>query len=325
MKYTTIPGSDKKVSALGLGTMRFSPEIAVNKDGSKNYEKSQETVDAVLSAAIEEQGMTLVDTSDIYGRGRSEEMIGAFLAAKPHLRDQIFLETKCGMHDAEDGKWFDLSKEHILEAANASLKRLKTDYLDCLMLHRPDQLFVPEEVAEVFDELYTAGKVRTFGVSNFSSMQIELLRRAMRQPISVCQMQLSIVHALLIEQRLFVNKQNDLAIQRDNDVLDYCRLHGIRMEAWSVLQGDHPWGYRSFVGDPEYAKLNEVMDRLAEKYDVGKHAIACAWIMRHPAGIIPMVGTTNPKHLAETLKCTEFEITRPEWYELFLSVGNRYL
>lgn len=325
MRYTTVKGSDKQVSVVGLGTMRFSPEIALNKDGSANHEKSQADVDNILSSAIEEQGITLIDTSDIYGRGRSEEMIGAFLASKPHLRDQIFLETKCGMHDAEDGKWFDLSKGHILEAAEASLSRLKTDYLDCLLLHRPDQLFDPEEVAEAFDTLYTAGKVRTFGVSNFSSMQIELIRSCARQPISICQMQLSIVHALMIEQRLFVNKQNDLAIQRENDVLDYCRLHGIRMEAWSILQGDHPWGYRSFIGDPTYAKLNEVMDRLAEKYGTNKHALAAAWIMRHPAGIIPMAGTTNPRHLAELLECVDLEITRPEWYELFLSVGDRYL
>lgn len=325
MKYTTIPGLDKKVSAVGLGTMRFSPEIAVNKDGSKNYEKSQETVDTILSSAIEEQGITLIDTSNIYGRGRSEEMIGSFLASKPHLRDQVVLETKCGMHDAEDGKWFDNSGSHILESVDASLKRLKTDYLDVLLIHRPDQLFDPEDMAEAFDKLYGAGKVRAFGMSNFSSMQLELLRTHMRQPISVCQMQFSIVHALLVEQNLFVNKQNDLAIQRDNGVLDYCRLHGIRMEAWSILQGDHPWGYRSFIGDPEYAELNEVMDRISQKYGVSKHALAAAWIMRHPAGIIPMAGTTNPAHLADLLKCCDFEITRPEWYELFLSVGARYL
>ena len=325
MKYTTIPTSAKKISAVGLGTMRFAPEVAVNKDGTKNREKTQDEVNAILSAAIEEQGMTLIDTSDIYGRGRCEELIGGFLKTKPHLRDKVFIETKTGIHDAEDGKWFDLSKEHILEAADKALARLGTDYLDCLMLHRPDQLFEPEEIAEAFDELYQAGKVLSFGVSNFVPDQMELIRVHARQPIAVCQMQLSIVHALMIEQRLFTNKMNDMAILREAGVLDYCRLHGIRMEAWSVLQAHHPWGYRSFIGDPDYAKLNEVMERLAQKYGTTKHAIACAWIMRHPAGIIPMVGTTNPVHLAETLQCTEFELTRPEWYELFLAVGDRYL
>lgn len=324
MKYTTVSTSPKKVSAVGLGTMRFSPEVAVNKDGTRNVEKTQAEVDAILSSAVE-QGITLIDTSDIYGRGRSEELIGGFLKTHGHLRDSLFIETKTGMHDAEDGKWFDLSKEHILEAADASLRRLGTDYIDCLMLHRPDQLFDPEEVAEAFDELYHAGKVLTFGVSNFVPNQIELIRRAADQPIALCQMQLSIVHALMIEQRLFTNKHNDMAVDRDLDVLDYCRLNGIRMEAWSILQAHHPWGYASFIGDPEYAELNAVMNRIAEKYGTNPHAVAAAWIMRHPAGIIPMAGTTNPAHLASTLECVDFELTRPEWYELFLAVGDRYL
>ena len=322
MKYTTIPTSTKKISSVGLGTMRFAPEIEVNQDGTRNREKTQEEVDRILSAAIEEHGITLIDTSDIYGRGRSEELIGGFFKSKPHLRDQVFIETKTGIHDEADGKWYDLSYEHIIEAADKALKRLGTDHLDAMLLHKSDPLFDPEGIAQAFDELYHAGKVLSFGVSNFTPMHIALLAKYCRQPISICQMQLSIAHALIIDSQINVNKYTDFGIDRDGGILDYCRLHDIRLEAWSILQAHHPWGHHSFIGDPNYPELNQEIDRLCIKYDVCPQGIAAAWIMRHPAGIIPMIGTTNPVHLRETLEGVNVELTRAEWFKLYTAAGK---
>ena len=219
------------------------------------------------------------------------------------------------------GPYYDFSYEHIIQQVEGSLTALRTDYIDILLLHRPDSLAEPDEVARAFDELAAAGKVRAFGVSNHTPGQIELLKRSVTQPLVVNQLQLSITHAPLIAQGLAAN-MGDLAqsTSRDNDILDYCRLHDITIQAWSPLQARHFTGV--FLDNPDYAELNAVIDRLAARYAVPPLAIATAWITRHPATMQVVLGTTNPERVQAAAQGSDLPLTRPEWYELFRAAGH---
>lgn len=321
MQYTTIKGNSFKVSRVALGTMRFCAEVKVNKDGSVNTDKNYDQVEAIIESALE-QGINFLDTADVYGNGRSDELIGQYLTKHPERREQLFIQDKCGIYQGDDGKYVNNDGAYIKESVDKALARLHTDYLDSLLIHRPDQLMDPEDVAAAFDELYHAGKVRSFGVSNCNPMRIELLSKYVDQPIAICQMQLSPAHALILNSTSSAGRYTDCGIDRDGGIVDYCRVHDIRLMAYSILQGHHSWGWPSYINDPEEPKLNEVLDRLAKKYDCSKQALAAAWVLRLPAGIIPVVGTTNPVHLADTLKALDFELTRAEWYEIFTSAGN---
>jgi predicted oxidoreductase len=201
------------------------------------------------------------------------------------------------------------------------LKRLKTDYIDVLLLHRPDALVEPEEVAEAFSILHASGKVRNFGVSNHNPMQIELLSQYLNQRIIVNQLQLSITNTGMIDAGLNVNMQIDKSIDRDGSVLDYCRLNGITIQAWSPFQYGFFEGV--FLDNPKFKALNDEMDKVAKKYDVPKSAIPIAWILRHPAKIQPIVGTTNPKHLKEICQASNVNLTKKEWYDLYKAAGNK--
>ena len=234
---------------------------------------------------------------------------------------EIVLQTKAGIAPTEAGAYFDYSYEHIIEAANASLTALNTDYIDILLLHRPDALVEPEEVARAFDELAATGKVRAFGVSNHTPRQIDLLKKYVTQPIVANQLQLSITHSPLIAHGVSSNMLGeDQSIDRDRGILDYCRLHDITIQAWSPFQAGFFDGV--FLDSPKYPELNAVIDRLAAQYNVPPIAIATAWITRHPAQMQVVLGTTNAERVAGAAQGSDIPLTRPEWYDLFRAAGH---
>ncbi|MGC8708514.1 MAG: aldo/keto reductase [Athalassotoga sp.] len=303
MRTIEIANGEIRSSEIALGCMRIA-DMPV-KDVSK-----------LITTAIEE-GINFFDHADIYGGGKSEEVFGTALKEMKGVREKIFIQTKCGIRDG----YYDFSKDHILEAVDGSLKRLKTDYIDVLLLHRPDALVDPEEVAEAFSILHASGKVRNFGVSNHNPMQIELLSQYLNQRIIVNQLQLSITNTGMIDAGLNVNMQIDKSVDRDGSVLDYCRLNGITIQAWSPFQ----YGFFDgvFLDNTKFKTLNDEMDKVAKKYDVPKSAIPIAWILRHPAKIQPIVGTTNAKRLKEICQASNVNLTKKEWYDLYKAAGNK--
>jgi predicted oxidoreductase len=264
-----------------------------------------------------DMGAYFFDNADVYGRGLAEEMFAEALAASGVARDKVVIQTKCGIRP---GVAFDFSKDHILRSVEGSLKRLRTDYIDVLLLHRPDALTEPEEVAEAFGTLQGAGKVRYFGVSNQKPMQIELLRKYVKQPIVANQLQLSIAYAGMISQGINVNTMEDAALDRDGSVLDYCRLHDITVQPWSPFQYGFNQGV--FLGNGQFPALNAKIDELAAQYAVSNTTIAMAWLLRHPARFQPVTGTMKPERLRDCVKAAEITLTRDEWYAIYLAAGN---
>ena len=238
-------------------------------------------------------------------------------ALKAWKREDVILQTKCGI---VPGVMYDFSYEHITESVNGSLKRLNTDYIDVLLLHRPDALMEPEEVARAFEELKASGKVRHFGVSNQNPSQMALLQQALPMPLCVNQVQFGIMHTPMIEAGIHVNLKTASAVDRDGGVLDYCRLHGITVQPWSPMQ----YGFFEgcFVDNPQFPALNDVMARIASRYGVSKTTVAIAWILRHPAKLQPVTGTTDVTRLKDSLKAADIRLTREEWYEIYKAAGN---
>ncbi len=275
-----------------------------------------------LYAAARAADVDFFDHADIYG-GRMhycEQRFADALALSPAERDEIVLQTKCGI--VPEHGMFDFSYDHIMRQVEGSLRALGTDRLDVLLLHRPDALVEPEEVARAFDDLEASGKVRAFGVSNHTPRQIDLLRTAVRQPLIANQLQLSITHAPIIAQPVAANMGGeDQSIVRDGGgIVEYCRINGITVQAWSPFQGGFFSGV--FLGNPEYAELNAVIDRLAAAYDVPAIAVATAWITRHPANMQVVLGTTTPQRVTDAARGADLDLTRPEWYELFRAAGH---
>ncbi|MCL1800476.1 MAG: aldo/keto reductase, partial [Promicromonosporaceae bacterium] len=234
-------------------------------------------------------------------------------------REGMILQTKCGIDG--NGPFFDFSYEHITNSVDESLKALRTDYLDILLLHRPDALVEPDEVARAFDELHAAGKVRHFGVSNQQPMQIELLKKSVRQPLIANQIQLSITHANAVAQGTAINMAAlEQSIDRDNQIVDYCHLHDITLQAWSPYQAGFFTG--PFIGSDNYPELNKVLDRIAGEHGVTPEAVATAWILRHPAHWQVVLGTTKPERVRAAAAGSGLGLTRPEWYELFRAAGH---
>ena len=306
MKTFTLPGTDLTVPNVVLGLMRIQ-------------EKTDEEVRTLVKTA-RDAGISFFDHADVYGSALHgcETRFAEAMQLTSSEREQIVLQTKAGI--VGDGPYFDFSYEHIVESVNGSLAALGTDYIDILLLHRPDALVEPDEVARAFDELSAAGKVRSFGVSNHTPGQIELLRRSVSQPIVANQLQLSVTHAPLVAQGVAANMQAlDQSISRDSGTLDYCRLNDITVQAWSPFQAGFFSG--TFLGSPEYPELNAVIDRLAAKYDVPAIAVATAWITRHPAQMQVVLGTTTPERVAGAALGSDLPLTRAEWYEMFRTAG----
>jgi predicted oxidoreductase len=303
MKNIKIANSDLNVSEISLGCMRIS--------GMSNQEISK-----LIHTALDE-GINFFDHADVYGGGKSEEKFSEALNMTPALRENMFLQTKCGIRQSS----FDFSKEHILEAVDGSLKRLRTDYLDVLLLHRPDTLVEPEEVAEAFTILEISGKVKHFGVSNQNPMQIELLKKFVKQPIIFNQLQLSITNTGMIDAGINVNMEIDRSINRDGSILDYCRLHDITIQPWSPFQYGFFEGV--FLDNPKFPELNQVINAIAAVKGVTNTAIAIAWLLRHPARMQPILGTTNPSRVKDACKASGITLTRQEWYQIYLAAGNK--
>jgi predicted oxidoreductase len=293
-----------KVPSIMTGCMRI-PQMSV------------EEVSEVIQTSLDE-GANFFEHADIYGNGRCEEVFGEAIRSSGISRDKILIQSKVGI---KPGVSFDFSTDYIVKAVEGCLKRLGTDYLDALLLHRPDALFEPEQVAAAFDNLQDSGKVLHFGVSNQSPMQIELLKKYIRQPIIFNQLQFSIMHTGMIDQGIYVNMKDPGSVDRDGGILDYCRLNDITIQAWSPFQYGFFEG--GFIGDKKFPELNSVIDRIAKKYSIPKEAVAVAWILRHPAKMQVVLGTTKIQRLKDCFRGSEVKLTHTEWYELYQAAGNK--
>jgi predicted oxidoreductase len=303
MKYIKIANSKLNASEISLGCMRIS-------------DLTNQEISNLIRTALDE-GINFFDHADVYGGGKSEEKFSEALGMNPSLQEQMLIQTKCGIRKNS----FDFSKEHILQAVDGSLKRLRTDYVDVLLLHRPDALVEPEEVSEAFTILQKSGKVKYFGVSNQNPMQIELLSKFLKQKIIINQLQFSITNTGMIDAGINVNMEINPSINRDGSILDYCRLKEITIQPWSPFQYGFFEGV--FLDNEKFPELNQKINEIAVTKGVPNTAIAIAWILRHPARMQPIVGTTNSGRLKDICKASEVTLTRSEWYELYLVAGNK--
>lgn len=307
MRTIELPAAGFTASQLVLGMMRIN-------------DKSDQQI-RELYRASREAGVDLLDHADIYGDGphHCERRFAEAVSLSSSEREQVRIQSKVGI--IRDGPSYDFSYEHIMVEVEESLRALQTEYLDILLLHRPDALVEPEEVARAFDALESSGKVRHFGVSNHTVGQIQLLRKAVAQPLVVNQLQLSIVHSPILTQGMLANTlgQTPAVTPAGADIVEYCRMEGITIQAWSPYQS--PSGV--FIDHPDYAELNEVLGRLAQKYAVTPTGIATAWLTRHPADIQVVLGTTQGSRVAEAAAGAEVRLTRAEWYELILAAGHQ--
>lgn len=303
MKKINLGNGELSASEISLGCMRMA-------------ELSKKDAAIFIGTALSE-GIDFFDHADIYSGGKSEEIFAQAIDMRPSIREKFILQTKCGIRK----DYFDFSKEYILEAVDGSLKRLQTDYIDVLLLHRPDALVEPEEVAEAFTILQSNGKVRNFGVSNQNPMQIELLNKYVKQKIIINQLQLSITNTGMIDAGINVNMKVDGSIDRDGSILDYCRLKDITIQPWSPFQFGFFEGV--FLDNDKFPELNKKIDEIAEAKGVPNTAIAIAWILRHPAKMQPIVGTTNTARLKDICKASDITLTKAQWYEIYIAAGNK--
>ena len=299
------PSANRKISGsrLILGCWRFDA-------------LAERELCALLETAIG-AGIDFFDHADIYGQGRSEDLFGRAMASLGIKREEIAIQSKCGIRSG----FYDSSRQHIVDSVDGSLKRLNTDYLDILLLHRPDALMEPEEISEAFSTLQASGKVRHFGVSNFKPMQIELLKKNLPMPLIANQLQFGLAHTGMIDGGVNANLGNDGAVDRNGDVLEYSRLQGIRIQAWSPLQFGFFEG--NFIDHPRFPELNRVLGELADDYGCTPAALAIAWILRHPADMQAILGTSQPKRLLELGKARSVTLSREHWYALYRAAGNK--
>ena len=273
-------------------------------------------LDALIRSDLD-AGIRFFEHADIYGgNGRCEELFGNILREDPSLREKMTIQTKCGIRPGQ----YDFSKEHILTSVEQSLKRLGTEQVEFLVLHRPDTLVEPEEVAEAFTQLKDQGKVKKFGVSNHNAMQIALLNKYLPEPLVIDQLQFGLGHTVLVDAGLNVNMKNDESVNRDDSTLDFCRLHDITIQAWSPLQFGFIKGH--FMGNPDFEGLNRKLEELGAAYGITSTAMAIAWILRHSAKIQPIVGSVNAERMRDIAKAADVTITRKEWYDLYCATGK---
>ena len=291
-----------QASAISLGCMRMGGLDEIR-------------VDAIMDTALE-CGVNFFDHADIYGKGNAEKVFGEYLKRHKDVRDNIMIQTKCAIHDGQ----FDFSKEHILKSVDSSLARLGVDCIDVLLLHRPDTLMEPEEVAQAFDILESSGKVKYFGVSNQNMMQMELLKTAVKHPLIINQLQFSVTEAGLVTSGMNVNMKNAESVMHDGSFLEYSRIKKITIQTWSPFQYGFFKG--NFVDDEKFPELNVKLAEIGEKYGLTKTGVAAAWILRHPANMQLIAGTMNPEHLREICKASDVTLTRAEWYEIYRAAGH---
>ena len=304
MKYYDIVNGPQKVSSIIMGCMRM-PALSIDEA-------------ATMINTANESGINFYDNATCYGEnGEAETRFGDAFIKTGIRREDVYIQSKCGILSDE----FNWTKENIIASVDDSLRRMKLEYLDALLLHRPDLLYEPEQIAEAFDELERNGKVRYFGVSNVPTMMLEVLKKYVRQPLVFNQLQFSLDQSQLLDQTLYVNNlTTDRSIDRDNGTLDYCRLHDITVQAWSPLQCGFFKG--CFVDSPDFPELNRVLGEIGEKYGAPKTAVAIAWILRHPARMQAIAGTMNPSHLRDICEASKVELTHNEWYRIYRASGK---
>lgn len=310
MKQIRIGNTNFTSSAIALGIMRMN----------------KLTVDAAeqVLETTHDAGINYIDSSDIYGHGKSEEIFGAAFAKSSLKRDDFYIQSKTGIYENKNLNYkttrYDFSKKHIISSVDGILTRMKIDYLDSLLLHRPDALMDPAEVAAAFDELQKEGKVRHFGVSNFNPMQVELLQAGLSQRLLINQLQISVMHTGPIDFNIHTNMTDARSIDHDRGILDYSRLHQMTVQAWSPFQYGQIEG--NFIGNPKFPEVNEALQKLADQKGVSKNAIAAAWILRHPAVDQVIIGTMTPAHLIDSAKGADISLSAQEWYDIYLAAGN---
>ncbi|HIY93894.1 aldo/keto reductase [Companilactobacillus sp. HBUAS56275] len=303
MKQRYIGQTNWQTSAVALGIMRMN---------SLSPEQAAKAIDTAYDS-----GINFIDSADIYGDGDSEKVFGQALKQSSVKREDLFIQSKGGI---VSGKRYDFSKQHLIDAVDGSLKRLGVDYLDSFLLHRPDPLMEPDDVAEAFDELQTSGKVRHFGVSNFNPQQFLFLQENIDQRLLINQLQFSIMHSGMIDFGLHTNMADDRSINHDGGLLAFSRRMGVTIQAWSPFQYGTFAG--TFINNDKFPELNDKLQELADKYGVSKNAIAAAWILRHPADIQVIIGTMNPEHIADSAKGGDVNLTKQEWYDIYFAAGN---
>ena len=302
MKYVKLYDNLPEASRVALGCMRIA-------------DMSDKETDVYINTALE-SGINFFDHADIYGRGRCEEVFGKALARDKGLRDKMLIQTKCSI---VPGVMYDFSKEHIISSVEGSLKRLGIDCIDVLLLHRPDLLMEPEEVAEAFTRLEKEGKVKCFGVSNHSTMQIELLKKYVEQPLKINQMRLSIANATMISSGANVNLCNNDGINYDGYLRDYCRLNEITIQPWSPLQ--QGFIKSCFLTEEKFSDINNTLAELGEKYGVTQAGMAIAWLLRLPEKTQPIVGTTKPERIKAVAEAADVTLSREDWYRIYRESG----
>lgn len=303
MKQRYIGETNWQASAIALGIMRMN---------SLSPKQAAEAIDTAY-----DNGINFIDSADIYGDGDSEKIFGQALKQSGVQRDSLYIQSKGGI---VSGKRYDFSKQHLIDAVDGSLERMGVDYLDSFLVHRPDPLMEPEEVAQAFDELQTAGKVRHFGVSNFNPQQYLLLQEAVNQRLIINQLQFSIMHSGMIDFGLHTNMTDARSINHDGGLLEFSRRMGVTVQAWSPFQYGNFAG--TFINSDKFPDLNKKLQELADKYGASKNAIAAAWILRHPADIQVIIGTMNPEHIADSAKGGDINLTKQEWYDIYFAAGN---
>ncbi|QDH21108.1 aldo/keto reductase [Saccharibacillus brassicae] len=303
MRTIKLGSSNLDVPIVAVGCMRID---SLDKKEAETF----------VQTALDE-GANFFDHADIYGGGKCEEIFAEAVHMSPSVRENLILQSKCGIRQGQ----FDFSKEHILSSVDGILQRLNTDYLDILLLHRPDALVEPEEVAEAFDKLEASGKVRHFGVSNQKPMQIDLLKKYVKQPLVANQLQLSITNANMISNGVNVNMLIDESVDRDGSILDYCRLNDITVQPWSPFQYGFFEGV--FLDNDKFPELNAEINNVAEAHGVSNTTIAIAWLLRHPANMQPVTGTMNVQRIKDCIKAGEVKLSREEWYAIYRAAGNK--
>lgn len=300
MRNIQFGSTNLQVPAIVLGCMRIN--------GAKDPA-------AVLETAVD-NGITFFDHADIYAKGECEEIFGKTLKASSIKREDLFFQTKCAI---VPGKMYDFSKKHIIESVEGSLKRLQMDYVDSLLLHRPDALMEPEEVAEAFDQLESQGKVKYFGVSNHDPLQVELLKKAVKQPLMANQLQFGVMHTGMIDRGIHVNMKDTGSVDHDNGIYEYSRINDMTIQAWSPYQFGFFEGV--FVGNKKFPELNAKLEEMAEKYGTTPTGIASSWILRVP-NMQVIIGTMNLQRIEEVAKASEVHMSREDWYDVYLAAGN---
>ncbi|KJY59596.1 Aldo/keto reductase family protein [Lactobacillus kimbladii] len=310
MRQIKIGNTNFSGSAIALGIMRMN-KLTVD-EAVKVLETAHET------------GINYIDSADVYGHGKSEEIFGEALQKSSLKRDDFYIQSKTGIYENPklDFKTtrYDFSKKYLINAVDGILSRMKIDYLDSLLLHRPDALMDPAEVGAAFDELQRDGKVRHFGVSNFNPMQVDLLQAGVSQRLLINQLQLSVMHTGPIDFNIHTNMTDKRSIDHDRGVLDYSRLHNMTVQAWSPFQYGQIEG--NFIGNPKFPEVNEALQKVADQKDVSKNAVAAAWILRHPANTQVIIGTMTPAHIIDSAKGADISLTAQEWYDIYLAAGN---